>query len=88
MVKKRRTRYNAAKDSALELFKDVGEWIGVPTFTQSCGVLPPRRAYTYLGRLANFGLLARVRDGNSGHLLYRITERGRRRLDWLARSSD
>lgn len=52
------------------------------SWARLAGVRPVRRAYTYLARLARFGLLERARD-SQGRLLYRITVRGQGRLAWL-----
>ena len=48
---------------------------------------PDRRSiYTYLLRLARQGLLERNQAGR-GSLAYRLTERGRARLEYLRRAS-
>lgn len=79
----RRGQYNAAKKRALQLFADRGGWMYVHTFADLAGVQPVRRAFTYLLRLHNFGLLDRAKDA-SGKLIYRITEQGRQRLRFWA----
>jgi len=48
------------------------------------GVIPKRSVYWRLNRLWRFGLLRRRRNAQ-GFLVYRISERGRRRLAWLRR---
>ena len=78
-----KTRYNSAKKRALQSFVDRGSWLNVPTWARLAEVRPVRRAYTYLARLARFGLLERSSDPE-GRLAYRITERGRKRLAWLS----
>jgi len=46
--------------------------------------LDRRSVYSYLLRLARQGLLERMQSGR-GRLAYRITQRGRARLDYLQR---
>jgi hypothetical protein len=47
---------------------------------------PNRRSfYSYLGRLKGQGLLERNPNSRRGHLSYRITERGRARIEYLRR---
>jgi DNA-binding PadR family transcriptional regulator len=54
-----------------------------------CGQLHPvpdrRSLYSYLGRLRDQGLLDRHPNSRRGHLTYRLTERGRARLEYLRR---
>jgi hypothetical protein len=50
--------------------------------------VPNRRSfYSYLGRLKGQGLLERNPNSRRGHLSYRITERGRARIEYLRRQS-
>lgn len=49
------------------------------------GISPKRAVYWRLNRLWRFGLLQRRCD-RQGVLVYRISERGRRRLAWLNRA--
>ena len=77
--------YNSAKIRALEFFSRSNGWTAVPTWAAASHVEPIRRGYTYLARLAQMGLLERARDTH-GRLLYRITDQGRRRLQWLISS--
>lgn len=46
------------------------------------GISPKRAVYWRLSRLLRWGLIRRVRDAQ-GLLVFRITQRGRRRLAWL-----
>lgn len=47
---------------------------------------PDRRSlYSYLARLKGQGLLDRHPNSRRGHLAYRLTERGRARLEYLRR---
>jgi DNA-binding PadR family transcriptional regulator len=67
-------------------------------FAQSNGFLKPdsvrlklrpapnrRSLYSYLGRLKGQGLLERNPISRRGYLSYRITERGRARIEYLRR---
>ena len=83
MGMRNKTRYNAVKQRALEIFANQKDWMDVQTWAQLTGIRPTRRAYTYLIRLARFGLVERTKD-SAGRLVYRITQRGRDRLEWLA----
>ena len=48
--------------------------------------VPDRRSfYSYLGRLKGQGLLERNPNTRRGHLSYRLTERGRARIEYLRR---
>lgn len=49
--------------------------------------VPDRRSfYSYLGRLKNQGLLERSPNYRKGHLAYRLTARGRARIEYLVRA--
>lgn len=49
--------------------------------------VPDRRSfYSYLGRLKNQGLLERFPNYRKGHLAYRLTARGRARIEYLVRA--
>jgi hypothetical protein len=79
-----RSKFNRLKRRALRTFARAGGWLDVPSWAASAGVYPVRAAYTYLRRLYGYGLLHRGRDAR-GRLVYRLSRRGRRRLDWLSR---
>ena len=73
--------YNARKAEALAIFERRGrlnpsDWAILADF------YPIRASYSYLVRLHRFGLLRRGRDAR-GRLVYGLSARGRRRLDWL-----
>lgn len=74
------------KAEVLSIFDRAG---GFLTPDQICGKLqpPPNRQslYSYLLRLARQGLLERNQTGR-GHLAYRLTGRGRQRLEYLRRA--
>jgi DNA-binding PadR family transcriptional regulator len=71
------------KTEVLSIFDRFGGFI---TPDQVCGKLqrrPDRRSlYSYLLRLSRQGLLER-RQTRRGNLAYRLTERGRARLEYL-----
>jgi hypothetical protein len=71
--------YNQMKLQALAAFEDRG-WISPPAWAVLSGYYPVRAAYTYIKRLWTWKLLERRLD-RRGLLLYRISERGRGRLD-------
>ena len=74
-------KYNSLKIRTLKLFADYG-WLDPPTFAQLANLFPIRASYSYLLRLHGFGLLNRTCDSH-GRLVYSLSERGRKRLDWL-----
>ena len=73
--------YNRMKLRALTTLEDRG-WLSPPAWAVLAGYYPIRTAYTYLKRLWNWKLLERQLD-RRGLLLYRISERGQARLEWL-----
>ena len=78
--------YNILKRRTLAVFSREGDWLR-PLVFAALAEWPPsqyRAAYSYLKRLHLFGLLHRRRDAR-GLLLYRISERGTRRLLRLSR---
>ncbi len=81
---KRKGEPNSLKIRTLAIFREHG-WLNPPAWAVLAGVYPVRAAYTYLLRLHRFGLLRR-RRGASGLVVYRISRRGERRLEWLRRS--
>lgn len=82
----RTPRYNKLKKHALEIFARHGGWITPREWAGLVGFSPVRAAYSYLLRLHRFGLLHR---GASGRLIvYQLSVRGRRRLDWLKQVSE
>jgi hypothetical protein len=80
---KPRTRraYNRMKLRALLTLENRG-WLSPAAWAVLAGYYPVRAAYTYLKRLWNCKLLERQLD-RRGLLLYRISERGQARLEWL-----
>jgi hypothetical protein len=74
-------RYNRLKLDVLTAFEGRG-WLSVRMVSQLAGLSPVRLCYTYLLRLHRFGLLHRRRGSL---IVYRLSERGRRRLLWLRR---
>ena len=80
-----RLQFNERKRQGLAIFEGRG-WLSPPTWAVLAHFRPVRAAYSYLLRLHRWGLLERTRDSR-GLLLYRLTERGWRRLKWLASAS-
>jgi hypothetical protein len=78
----RSSRYNKLKKHTLEIFERHGGWLTPPEWAVLAGFYPVRAAYSYLKRLYSFGLLERKEDIGAC-VLYRLSERGRRRLFWL-----
>jgi hypothetical protein len=76
-------RYNKLKRLALEIFERHGDWLSPPEWAVLAGFYPSRSAYSYLIRLHRFGLLER-NAALGGCVLYRLSERGKHRLEWLS----
>ncbi len=74
------------KEQVLSIFQRAGGFLGPD---QVCAQLHPspdrRSAYSYLLRLARQGLLERNQAGR-GRLTYRLSDRGRQRLEYLRRA--
>jgi hypothetical protein len=85
---KRQTRgYNGLKRQGLAVFARCGDiWLTAPIWARLVGHRPVRSASSYLKRLHGFGLL--LRRTARGQVRYRISQRGRRRLDWLLSRSE
>jgi hypothetical protein len=75
-------RYNLLKQRALTVFAE-RTWLTPRAWAELARFEPRRAAYTYLKRLYGFDLLDRSWT-DAGRLLYRINDRGRDRLRWLA----
>ena len=73
--------YNEMKLRALTTFEGRG-WLSVPAWAVLAGYYPLRAAYTYMKRLWRWELVDRQLD-RRGLLLYRLSERGQARLEWL-----
>jgi hypothetical protein len=82
-VQLRSPRYNKLKRRALEIFERHGGWLTPPHWAVLAKFFPTRAAYSYLNRLHRFGLLERG-AGAGGFVCYRISDKGKRRLEWLA----
>ena len=72
---------NELKRKTLQSLAD-GRSSDVPHLAVRVGYYPIRGFYPSLAKWCRWGLLA-VSRGFDGRLLYRITDRGRRRLTWL-----
>ena len=78
--------YNARKRRILSVLEQVyPKGMRADALAWKAGVSPKRAVYWRLNRLWRFGLLQRRRNAQ-GLLVYRISERGRRRLTWLERT--
>ncbi len=75
--------YNGLKRHALGIFARHGGWLNPPAWAVLASFYPIRASWTYLLRLHRFGLLHRQRDAR-GLVRYRLSDRGRRRLAYLA----
>jgi hypothetical protein len=79
--RRRRGTFNSLKVLALSAFVNRG-WLNPPVWAVLVGFYPARASYTYLLRLHRFGLLDRRRDA-SGLIIYALSDRGAKRLNWL-----
>jgi hypothetical protein len=77
------SRYNNLKEHALRVFERHGSWIRPTEWAVLASFYPIRSAYSYLLRLHRFVLLERYKT--AGRIVYRLSERGSSRLEWLKR---
>jgi hypothetical protein len=82
----RNPEHNRLKLRTLEIFNLYGP-LNPPAWAVLAKFLPIRASYSYLLRLHRFGLLNRTRD-KSGLLLYSLSDRGWKRLQWLSIPND
>ena len=80
-LKQKNGSYNETKKRTLEVLED-RTWLDVPTLARKVGILPVRRAYTYLAHLEDLGLVTRAWDAHD-KLHFQITARGLERVEWL-----
>ncbi len=74
------------KAQVLLIFDRAGDFLTPDEVGRELRPPPDRRSlYSYLLRLARQGLLERGPVSRGGRLAYRLTERGRRRLEYLRR---
>jgi hypothetical protein len=79
----RRNRYNELKLKTLAVFSRFDQaWLSAPLWAKLVRYPDRDGASTYLRRLARWGLLHHRRDWR-GMVLFRISDKGRRRLRWL-----
>jgi DNA-binding PadR family transcriptional regulator len=79
-------KYNSLKKAVLKVLAAQENWISVPTIAAKVNLgYSERGLYPYLRRLEKFGLVQLGR-GKGRRVYYRITARGRGRLDFLARN--
>lgn len=76
-------KYNSLKARALATFENRG-WLSPPAWAVLVKFYPVRASYTYLKRLHRWQLVERMLD-RRGLLLYRLSPRGAKRLEWLRR---
>jgi len=75
------------KLGVLSIFARTGGYLKPDDILNQLRPVPDRRSlYSYLGRLRNQGLLERSPDYRKGHLAYRLTARGRARIEYLVRA--
>jgi DNA-binding PadR family transcriptional regulator len=73
-----------SKREILEMFARSGNFLTPNHVWSGLGRRPDRRSvYSYLLRLKRQGLLETSPDTRRGRLTYRLTERGRARLEYL-----
>lgn len=78
-------RYNSLKKRVLEVLSEQEKWVSVSTIARLVDLpYPERGLYPYLRQLAEFGLVV-VGQGPRRSVYYRITERGRGRLEFLTK---
>jgi DNA-binding PadR family transcriptional regulator len=76
------------KSQVLSIFARSGGFLKPDDVLSRLQLVPDRRSlYSYLGRLKRQGLLDRHPNSRRGHLAYRLTDRGRARLEYLRRNS-
>ncbi len=72
------------KYEVLAIFAETGGFVIPDDVRIGLEPMPDRRSiYSYLGRLARQGLLERGRTGGGRMLAYRLTQRGRARLEYF-----
>jgi hypothetical protein len=75
------------KLDVLQVFAQVNGFVKPDYVRARLRPAPDRRSlYSYLGRLKGQGLLDRNPNSRRGHLTYRLTERGRARIEYLRRT--
>ena len=80
--------YNSLKKRVLKVLAEQESWISVPAIANKVSLpYPERGLYPYLSRLAGFGLVEAGR-GKGRRVYYRITARGRGRLEFLTKNSN
>jgi hypothetical protein len=76
------------KSEVLVIFARYGGFLKPDDVLGRLQPVPDRRSlYSYLGRLKRQGLLDRHPNSRRGHLAYRLTDRGRARLEYFRRNS-
>ena len=79
--------FNSLKKRVLKVLAEQESWISVPSIANKVRLSYPERGlYPYLTRLTGFGLVQLGR-GKGGRVYYRITARGRNRLEFLTKNN-
>lgn len=92
MQRRRKAPYNALKQRVLQVLADHGGWLSNKHVAIQSGMgwgSGLRGASSYLLRLHRFGLMDRKTISGAGlahgsRVFYQISERGKKRLAWLA----
>lgn len=80
-----KTEYNSLKKRVLKVLEVQESWISVPAIARRVNLpYPERGLYSYLRRLAGFGLVELGR-GQGRRVYYRITQLGIDRLEFWAK---
>jgi hypothetical protein len=75
------------KSQVLTIFLKSGNFLRPDNVCNLLRPIPDRRSfYSYLSRLEKQGLLESYPNARRGYLAYRLTTRGRARLDYFRRS--
>jgi DNA-binding PadR family transcriptional regulator len=81
-----KSEYNSLKKRVLKVLAEQEGWISVPGIAAKVNLpYSDRGLYPYLRRLGEFGLV-QVGPGKGRRVYYRITPRGRGRLEFLAKN--
>ncbi len=80
-----KTEYNSLKKRVLKVLEAQESWISVPAIARHVNLpYSERGLYSYLHRLASFGLVELMHGGRR-RIFYRITQLGRDRLEFWAK---
>ena len=81
-------KYNSLKKPVLKILMDQESWISCSKIARQVNLpYAARGLYSYLRRLSRFGLVE-VGHGKGKRVYYRITEHGKKRLEFLTKKSN